>query len=256
MTFSLLDVNSVVSIKSLFNVINHKLQGNVFTLISTHFLPLPDCKTDTEWEGTPCSLCSWAASQLAFLYTLTQHCTSILLPEPERHGFTHKKVVTRVFHWRWSRSPSASFDRPEFEPRFLPVWWAVLPSPHWFLHLTGFSCASETLTLTCWEDEFLSGSSCPLVPGGISSWHSGGMHPGDRGGDNSPSPQSQITSPQEMLWEFASWDMGLLKQLAGSNILLCQHRLSGLMSKGWAPRTKWPHLIYPCKQVTEAKSKV
>jgi hypothetical protein len=25
------------------------------------------------------------------------------------------------------------------------------------------------------------------------------MHPGDKGGDNSPSPQSQIMSPQEML---------------------------------------------------------
>jgi hypothetical protein len=28
------------------------------------------------------------------------------------------------------------------------------------------------------------------------------------------------------------------------------------VSKGWAPRTKGSHLIYPCKQVTEAKSKV
>jgi hypothetical protein len=51
--FSLLGVNSVVSIKSLFKVINHTLQGSVFTLISTFLLPLPDCQTDTEWEGTP-----------------------------------------------------------------------------------------------------------------------------------------------------------------------------------------------------------
>jgi hypothetical protein len=42
----------------------------------------------------------------------------------------------------------------------------------------------------------------------------------------------------------------------GSNILLCWHRLSKLVSKSWAPRTKGPHLIYPCKQVTEARSKV
>jgi hypothetical protein len=84
----------------------------------------------------------------------------------------------------------------------------------------------------------------------------GGMHPGDKGGDNPPSLQSQITSPQEVLQEFASWDMGLLRQWAGSKVLLCQHRLSGLMSEGWALRTKRSHLIYPCKQVTEAKSKV
>jgi hypothetical protein len=37
-----------------------------------------------------------------------------------------------------------------------------------------------------------------------------------------------------------------------SSILLCHHRPSGLMSKGWAPRTKGSHLIHPCKQVTEA----
>jgi hypothetical protein len=59
-----------------------------------------------------------------------------------------------------------------------------------------------------------------------------------------------------LLREFASWDTGLLRQLAGSNVLLCQHRLSRLMHKGWALRTKGSHLIYPGKQVTEAKSKV
>jgi hypothetical protein len=49
--------------------------------------------------------------------------------------------------------------------------------------------------------------------------------------------------------------MGHWGSLAGSNSLLCQHRTSGLVSKGWAPRTKGSHLIYPCKQVTEPKSK-
>jgi hypothetical protein len=37
---------------------------------------------------------------------------------------------------RWSVSPSASWGRSEFESRFWPVWWAVLPpllvlAPHW-----------------------------------------------------------------------------------------------------------------------------
>jgi hypothetical protein len=43
---------------------------------------------------------------------------------------------------------------------------------------------------------------------------------------------------------------------AGSNISSCWHRLSRLESKGWAWRTKGSYLIYPCKQVTEAKSKI
>jgi hypothetical protein len=48
---------------------------------------------------------------------------------------------------------------------------------------------------------------------------------------------------------------GKLRQFSRKQYLLCQHRLSGLMSKGWAPRAKGSHLIDPCKQVTEAKSK-
>jgi hypothetical protein len=59
-----------------------------------------------------------------------------------------------------------------------------------------------------------------------------------------------------VLGECASWATGLLRQLAGSNVLLCQHGLSGLISKGWALRTKGgSHLIYPCKQVIEAKTR-
>jgi hypothetical protein len=50
----------------------------------------------------------------------------------------------------------------------------------------------------------------------------------------------------------SSWDRGHWGSLAGSNVLLCQHRPSRLVSKGWAPRTKGSHLMYPCKQVTEA----
>jgi hypothetical protein len=59
----------------------------------------------------------------------------------------------------------------------------------------------------------------------------------------------------QILWEFASWDRGLLRQLIGSHVLLCQHRLSELMSKGWAPRTKGFHLIYPCKQLQKQKAR-
>jgi hypothetical protein len=58
-----------------------------------------------------------------------------------------------------------------------------------------------------------------------------------------------------LLQDVVSWDMGQWGNLAGSNVLLCQHRLSRLVSKGWAPRTKGSHLIHPCKQVTEVKNK-
>jgi hypothetical protein len=65
---------------------------------------------------------------------------------------------------------------------------AVLPSPHWFLHHTGFHHASNAFTPTCQEVESPSGSNCPLAPGG--------MHPGNKGGDKSLSLQSQTMSPK------------------------------------------------------------
>jgi hypothetical protein len=75
------------------------------------------------------------------------------------------------------------------------------------------------------------------------------MHPGNKGGDKSLSPQSRQMSPQEMLWESQAeiWDTDA-DQLLRSNVLLCQHRTSRLLCKGWAPKTKESLLIYPCKQ--------
>jgi hypothetical protein len=56
-----------------------------------------------------------------------------------------------------------------------------------------------------------------------------------------------------LLREITSWDRGHWGSLAGINILLCQHRPSRLVSKGWAREQRG--LTFPCKQVTEAKSK-
>jgi hypothetical protein len=39
-------------------------------------------------------------------------------------------------------------------------------------------------------------------------------------------------------------------------LLACWQWLSRFISKGWAPRPKGSHLIYPCKQIAGAKSKV
>jgi hypothetical protein len=47
----------------------------------------------------------------------------------------------------------------------------------------------------------------------------------------------------------------MLRQFSRKECLLCQHRLSGLVSKSWAPRIKRSPLIYPHKLVTKAKSK-
>jgi hypothetical protein len=51
----------------------------------------------------------------------------------------------------------------------------VLPS--WFLSFTGYCCASEAFIHTHRENESLSGSSCPLAPGGIFSLQFGGCSP-------------------------------------------------------------------------------
>jgi hypothetical protein len=67
---------------------------------------------------------------------------------------------------------------------------SLVPAPYWVpLCIQGSHPNSP-------RNEYPSRSSCQLVPGGISSWRSGGMHPSDKGGDNSPSLQSR--TPQEM----------------------------------------------------------
>jgi hypothetical protein len=177
-------------------------------LISTHLLPL---RLPDRQSGRELLTHFTAGLSLSSHFHILSHNT--VLPP---WSLNLRDTVSPPKRWllgcpikRWSGSPSVSWDRHEFEPRFLPIWWAVLPSPHWFLHLTGFCCASEALTPTRWEEESPSGSSCLLAPGGISSWQSWGMHPGDKRDDNSPSPQSWVTSPQEMWQEVASWDTGL-----------------------------------------------
>jgi hypothetical protein len=144
----------------------------------------------------------------------------------------HPKRWLLVVSGRWSIFPSVSWGRPEFEPRFLSVWWAVLqklvPVPHWVL-------------LCIWGPH-------PNSPGGwiplwiklsIGTWWDllqvvQGMHPSDKGGDNLPYPQSQQTSPHKMLWEIMSWHMWHWGRWARSNILLYWHRPSRLVFKGWA----------------------
>jgi hypothetical protein len=102
-----------------------------------------------------------------------------------------------VSHWEVIKLPLFLLGQAWIWTRVLSNLMSSVPLPCWFMCLTGFHCVSEAFTLTPWEEESPTRSSCPLVPGGISSWRSWGTHPGDKGGDNSPSPQSQIKRPQK-----------------------------------------------------------
>jgi hypothetical protein len=181
-------------------------------------------------------------SQLAFSYTLIQHHTSIPLPEPQKHGFTPKMVVTRMSHWEVIRSTSVSWGRPDFEPGFLPVQWMYSPSLPGSCTSLGSVVHLRPLTLIRWEDESPSGSNCPLAPGGISSWQSRGTHPSDKGGDNSPSPQSWM-SPQEMLWGFASWDTGF-EAISRKQCFIVPAQTQCTHVQRLSPRTKGSLLPY------------
>jgi hypothetical protein len=60
------------------------------------------------------------------------------------------------------------------------------------------------------------------------------------------------TNPQKCCGILEQKDV-TLRQFSRKKYLLCCYKL---VSKGWAPRTKGPCLIYPWMQVTEARSKV
>jgi hypothetical protein len=122
----------------------------------------------------------------------------------------------------------------------------MLPDPTWLISLRG------PRSRIIHQQQLLCQVSCQVSDmQGLQLWQFGTLPSG-------PLPPNTSAQLAELvvvvLREFASWDTILLRQLAGSNILLCQHRLSGLMSKGCALRAKGFHLIYPCKQVTEAKT--
>jgi hypothetical protein len=111
-----------------------------------------------------------------------------------RDSFTPKMALTGVSHWEVIKLPFCILGQAWISTHILTSLMSGAALPRWFLHLTGFHCASEFLTLTLLEGESPSRSSCSLAPGGI-SWCSRMMYPSDKGGGNSPSPQSCIMSP-------------------------------------------------------------
>jgi hypothetical protein len=112
---------------------NHTPQGSVFTLISSHLLPLPDEKTDTEQEGTP----HWLRSlHFSSHFHILSHSTVLLL-EPERQGFTPKMAVTKMSHWEVIRLPFCLLDQAWIWTRVLTSLMSDAPLPslvpavHW-----------------------------------------------------------------------------------------------------------------------------
>jgi hypothetical protein len=89
---------------------------------------------------------------------------------------------------KWSVSRSASWGRPEFEPGFFTVSWALLPSPRWSLGFTGSIVHQRPSTWLARRmnpppDQAVYWHLVGSSPGG---W---GIHPSDKGGDKSLSPQ-------------------------------------------------------------------
>jgi hypothetical protein len=86
-----------------------------------------------------------------------------------------------------------------------------------------------------WRTSPSSGSSCPLAPGGIfSQWSGGGDAPQRQGRWRVTISAFPANKPPRNVVGISSWDAVHWGSLARSYILLCQHRLSGLVSKDWA----------------------
>jgi hypothetical protein len=201
------------------------------------------------WIGTPHLLHSQATSYshmftCRHLFPLHSQCLGVMV-----------LFCSNIFGWlqEMIKFPFCHLGAGlMFEPRFLLVWWVALPSL--VPALPWFHCASEALAPTCQEDESFLWSNPLLAPGRIT--FPGGLRDAFwwQGRWKNTASESQ-TNLQKCRMILKDREMGYQGSLIG-NVLLCWHRLSGLLSKGWALRTKGPHLIYPCKQVTEARSKV
>jgi hypothetical protein len=76
-----------------------------------------------------------------------------------------------------------------------------------------------------------------------------GTHHSKKGSEKTTVSTISAVSPQKYYGKLEQRHRTLRQR---SNTLLCWHRLSRLVQRV-SPKTKGSHLIYPCKQVTEAK---
>jgi hypothetical protein len=122
----------------------------------------------------------------------------------------------------------------------------VLPSPCWSLHLTGFLCVPEAFTSTHWEDE-------PLleIKLSIGAWWNLLLATREVTNHHLHNP-GQV--PKKCRGNL-KLRYGTLRQFSRKEHFLVPAQTQRIHFKGWAQRTKRSHLIYPCKHVTEAKSK-
>jgi hypothetical protein len=188
-------------------------------------------------------------AKLSLVHTCSHAGLHHFHPASRSHGFAFSQSYSSDPR-SWSSSPSATLGASLiFEPKFLPVWQMALPSlvpaPHQVPSYvrgphSNLPVDKSLLSIGAWQDHF--------------SQQSRG-HLSNKGGEKPPSPKFWTRAPKNVA-RISNRDMGHQGRSAGSDILLCQHRLSRLESKVSAPRTKGSHLIFPGKQVTEAKWKV
>jgi hypothetical protein len=180
------------------------------------------------------------------------------------HTLSHSTVLPpHSLNLRYMVSPQNAVTSRLWETVSLPfcllrqawIWTQVLSSLMHGAPLPSLVPAPHQVVVHLRPSPWLTGRmslDLPLVPGEI-FWQSRGCTPATREVTNHHLCNPSNKPPRNV--RISSWDTGHWGSLAGSNILLCQNRLSRLGFKGWAPRPKGSHLIYPCKQVTEAKSK-
>jgi hypothetical protein len=136
------------------------------------------------WVRTPHSLSNQATSQVhTFTCSYTaQYFHSI--PWTWMTLFHPPKGRYLGAFWELINSPSASWGRPEFESRFLPVWWVGLPG--WSPSLSRLLFATGTCLLSSPGERLPPPDQCGLVapgrgspPGrlGMLSWWQGAKTP-------------------------------------------------------------------------------
>jgi hypothetical protein len=165
-----------------------------------------------------------------------------LLPEPERHGFTPKGG----YLWCLGGDQSPLLP-PETGLNLNPV--SYHSDKRCFPPLIG-SCASpeDLLCIQGLRPNSLGWWVPPLYPTVL--WHLVGSSPSGQGDAPWWQGRWQMTiseildNPPRNVVGISSWDSRHWGSLGGSNVLLCQHRLNGLVSKGWAPRTKDAYFTY------------
>jgi hypothetical protein len=153
---------------------------------------------------------------------------------------------------RWSGSPFASQRQAYYLNQVLTSLTGGVTN--WFPSLLQVPlCNQDKRSSVPGEVSPSVGSTGSLTPGGTLSWQAMDAESQWQGGENTISKSHM--SPQKCcgIFKQGNWTQRLFWKQC---LLACWQQLSRFTSKGWAPKTKRPCLIYPYKQVTEVRSKI